>query len=373
MFQRQNRFEQQRRAEIPMGARPVERRATAEIAKSPFPEKCELLISRYEKQRPTIGEIVEDAPRGMYSPEDIENDIAYTQRMESRFHGVRQSADAVAILKRSQFAEAFLATRIEDENWFGQECAVFVTTRCDDVGNGVDFVLEWQGGDAQDPQYYQLAVDVTTAESSTTLGKKSDGIADSIRGKAGGKQGPKYLSEVSYYRSPHTDDVHRLTFLPKVVAALSSNEVDRAMQWVAAKQPLSQGEQKELVLPMVTEMLVQLQEQVVAAIREVCNKYDTFLPLVGEEDARPFLDAFQTLREQLRHAAITEKPTDLFAVYDAFTELTDGPLREIAVPEAYKDSIFVVHALVPVTARVHQALLEQKKRFAQPRSLTKGK
>ena len=356
-----------------MGPRPVERRATPEVAKPTFPEKCELLISRYEKQRPTIEEIAHHAPRGLYTPAEIEQHLAYTQRLESKFRGVPQTPEDVSILKRSQFAEAFLATRIEDEGWFGEECVVFVTTRHDDVGNGVDFVLEWQSGDEEDVQHYQLAVDVTTATSRSILDGKSSAIADSIRGKAGGPRGPKYLSEVAYYRSPHTDEVQRLTFLPKVTVALSPDQVDRAIHLVGAKQSMSQAEQKEMVLPLIAETLAQLQEQVVMAIREVCNKYTAFLPLVGEKVATPFLQELAVIGEQLRHAAATGKAEDLFAVYDAFTELTDGPLREIPVPEAYKDSIFVVHALVPVTARVHQAFLEQKKRFAQPRSLTKGK
>lgn len=360
MMHRMNRFERS-----PADARPNsnEKLHVVEDKATQFPKRCEQFITRYERQRPSIEEIVDLAPRGLYRTEDVVRDITYEERLEGRFRDAGLSDSGLLAAKRGQFAEAYLASRIVDESWFGKDCEVFVTSRVDDISNRVDFVLEWQDAKSKGEDVFQLAVDVTTAVSLDVLNGKVDDIQSSLRGKAGGKQGPVYLSEVQYYQSPHTDKVERLTFLPKVIIALSPEQVDEAMQLVENKQVMSERDLKDWVVPMSQEILAQLQQQAISAMREVCKQYMHFLPLMKVEDAASIAEPLDAIDAGLQRAVISGSIYDLFEVYDAFIALADTKLEACEAPLAYKNLIFVVHAIMPVTAHVHGVCLEQKKRF----------
>ncbi len=336
------------------------------VERSTLSERCDLFVTRYERQRPTLTEIIDEAPTGLYSSQEIAQDMAYEKRLTDAIQQGTHSEREASRDKRARFAEAFLASRIVDERWFGADCEVFTTTSYDDIGNGVDFVLEWQSTQ-EDVEPFRLAVDVTTAQSSGVLDNKAWDIENSIRGVSGGKQGPKYLSEVRYYRSPHTDSIERLTVLPKVIMALEKEQVDSAMRLVDTRQSLTGAAQEKWVMSTIDELLAQLQQQSIMAMHEVCKKYQGFASLIDADTAAVLRSDIAEIEAGIRHASKTGAVRDVFATYDRFVVLADGLLSDIKTPDAYKDSVFVVHALVPVLARMYQTQLEQKKRFAVSR------
>ena len=108
---------------------------------------------------------------GIYTKEVIEKDLADLQKRELQFEEDRSRQFALIL-------EAIIYTQIREARWLGEHAAPILTSRFDDVMNGVDTIVKI-GKEAEGPSHLAFGVDVTF---STHLGDKFKNIKEKIKG-----------------------------------------------------------------------------------------------------------------------------------------------------------------------------------------------
>lgn len=140
---------------------------------------------------------------GLYADEVIAADRAYVAERIRRFNDENAPEDTMHHM-RGELFEAIVNSQIEESDWMGADADVIVTSRYDDIKNGVDGIVEFEregGGSA----HLALAVDVTDSEKK--MAEKFERVKESIRSGS--------LSEIKYFKSKNFRG--ELSGVPRVV------------------------------------------------------------------------------------------------------------------------------------------------------------
>lgn len=167
----------------------------------------ELLVGKLKKK--FVDPFKNDAPDpenfvgDPYTDKEVETDLAETQRRETSIH--KEMHD------RARLAEALLYYLIEHEELFGPKISAIPASRYDDLLNGVDMILEIQGGVGP----HWLAVDVTSSEDKRDIDDKKIAIIKALRNEK--------ITEVKYFQSE--PDIKGRINMPKIVLNITHAEL----------------------------------------------------------------------------------------------------------------------------------------------------
>lgn len=166
------------------------------------------------------------AERDVYEREMVERHLAEVARLDAIFEADRLAAHENAPYARNNevkeygdILEGLIFDQIERAGWFGDGVRPVKTSKFDDYKNGVDMLVELEGG----RKPLALAVDVTFGFKG--MKKKVDRILDEIDNNT--------LGFIRYYRSQDSSYEGKLGKLARVVVGIEMDTIqDLAAAWV---------------------------------------------------------------------------------------------------------------------------------------------
>lgn len=192
----------------------------APIARDPYIQSLiEKRLINLVPDRPDEKEFI-----GIYSEEEINNDLAEVNRLEGIFNTSETKNEYAKNI--SSIYEIVLTDQIESNAWFGENCETFPASKYDDIKNGIDSVCVFKG--EEDSQYLGLGMDVTFTSDSKDLINKLDSIKNCIRSGE--------LPSIKYFKNPHTGDKKKI-FLPKVIVGSRFASAEKLIRLWADKSP----------------------------------------------------------------------------------------------------------------------------------------
>ena len=157
-------------------------------------------------------EILMMALRKIYSPDEIVQDQKKMQEMESVF--IRQDTPiGIELKKLADVLEIVFADGASKHGWLGESAHAIITSKFDDVINGVDTVIEFKESE-KEASHLALGIDVTFGRQ---IGTKLQRIRRDINDGA--------LSSVKYFESKHIGQKGGLQNIPRVAVGASKKTV----------------------------------------------------------------------------------------------------------------------------------------------------
>ena len=149
-----------------------------------------------------------------YTDKEIEKDSAYIQKSEDFFErNDTKEPEKLEARKLGLVFEWIMHRQAELGNWLGPNAVTIKTSKFDDFKNGVDDVVEFQGGESE-TSHLALAID-------TTIGGDSVSKLRRIKEEIDAGQ----LGEIKYFYSEHTNFKGRLTNVPRVVIGVDGTTI----------------------------------------------------------------------------------------------------------------------------------------------------
>jgi hypothetical protein len=202
-----------------------------------------------------------------YSVEMIERDQEMTRRMEEKFHEGDDNLSDEALKKihegkkRSEALETVIIDGGQAMEWFGPNARLIMTTRYDDIYNGVDGVLEFIV-EGETPQRIALAIDASMRPDFSSVERKiTRGISKVNDGNM----------KVKYFQSQADGFKGKLTTVIPIVLGLEGDNSDKLIglfadiQRAAEKsdpsevtEKIAQAKDHPAQVIFLREMLIQL-------------------------------------------------------------------------------------------------------------------
>jgi hypothetical protein len=175
-----------------------------------------------------------------YGESNVMADLARVTEIESKF--VAKETDKI-----SDIFEALVVWNGEQSNWLGENAVTIQTSRYDDVINGVDAVIEFQGREPRTASYLGLAADVTFSMSAVDK-------FDKLRGQIENGE----LSKVKYFHSSHMSLHGQLSNLPEVVIGVEGRMVlELGELWLERQHGvLAEHKVQIMLLKQIREQLI---------------------------------------------------------------------------------------------------------------------
>lgn len=160
--------------------------------------------------------------RDLYGDENVNRDTEYVDRMEKKFRE-SISFESEQGRKIARALEVIIAEQIELSDWLGPDAVTIVSSRFDDIVNGVDLVAEFQNKEERKASHMALAVDVTSGDD---LSGKIERIKKEIlRGE---------LARVKYFESEFLGLRGELRDIPRVVVGIEQRTMGHLGElWLA--------------------------------------------------------------------------------------------------------------------------------------------
>jgi len=147
----------------------------------------------------------------VYEDYEIEKNLTYTAGREEQFE--REKEKQPQEMRRaheiSKILEAILYEHGELSDWFGPSAVTTLTSRYDDIANGVDEIIGFEGGVAEDFSYIGLAVDITTGQD---VAKKFRTIRKELESGS--------MAKVKYFTDPDGNHVKGGLEIPRVIVGI---------------------------------------------------------------------------------------------------------------------------------------------------------
>ena len=199
-------------------------------------------------------------PKGPYSQEAVNRDLAEVRRMEAEWEQ-KGSPQYLANKKIATIFEAIIFQHAELSEWLGGQAFTLKTSRFDDI-KGVDAVVEFRSTDSS--AYLGLAMDVTFSadpDSSEGMTKKFDKIFERIENGT--------LNKIKYFHAKNKNiNIHgQLNDVPEVViGADKSTVLELAELWRARKNNLLA--EHKIQIMMLRQIEAQLRVFIAYALRQ---------------------------------------------------------------------------------------------------------
>lgn len=176
---------------------------------------------------------------GLYDKENINEDIKYVRSIRNSDTYVKDRDPAATAL------EYMVMEGVYSDEWFGEGYGVIPTLEHDDVVNGIDMVVSFDG---EGGERSHLGIDVTVSSDEDVVEKK---IKRTIRDLRKGK-----LSEVKYFCDDDEPNDKGMREMPRVVVNLDISAVRQVLNDFKLKEKPSIN--KEFGKYISSEILVQL-------------------------------------------------------------------------------------------------------------------
>jgi len=232
--------------------------------------------------------------------EEVEQDRKYVDKMESRFKAGETGEEKEGRMLAT-ILEAIIHEQAELSDWLGPDATTIKPSRYDDIANGVDELVEFQG--EEETSYLAMAIDVTFGED---VAKKFTRIKEEIdRG---------VLGEVKYFFSEYTGKRKKLENVPRVVIGADARTVkELADLWVEGKKKELGGH--KIQFQILDEILIQAEafhnyankfghDNVALAYREMARKIEEIIKEkfsgAGSQDSGERDERFYDIRMMLK-------------------------------------------------------------------------
>lgn len=221
----------------------------------------------------------------LYSPEEVDADIAEIQRREGSFEN--DTSKQIA-----EICEAIIIDHAYKSEWLGPTCDTARSSKYDDYCHGVDMIAEYPVGE-QGWAHFAFGIDVTYSRSASN--KKLETIKREIDNRQ--------LGEVKYYENDQGMRKH-LEHIPHLVVGFEKDTVEKlAGLWVQEDDESTRGKasaelgRSEVKYTLLAQIKIQL---------------ETFLAYTQargfEKEAAEFARALDILEPTL--AQLEEAPED---------------------------------------------------------------
>jgi len=271
----------------------------------------------------------------IFSDESINRDLAMVERFEEKFENQLEHLSRADIEKihdgekRSEILEIIIASDGERYQWMGKNTRSNLTSRFDDIVNGVDVIYEFMGDNevANEDNIDRIALGIDASRNSDVyaLEKKLEKNVKKIMNLDKQK-----LPEVKYFQSAINKDFRgKLTTIIPVIIGLDSDHVNELMQLCAVARTLSDPKVFENLKNLdldpekrqtkLTEQLLKHPAQVVF-YRQVVTQLNYYLKLLKDKndpnselhrnEINSILNKVQKIKEEKKDISITNYSND---------------------------------------------------------------
>ena len=152
----------------------------------------------------------------------VNQDMQYVRDREAQFE-MESMPEAREDKKMATIMEVIINEQVELNDWLGPNAETVISSRYDDIANGVDGIIRLQREGEGDIDLC-LAVDVTFSSDSTHIRGKFNKIFENI------EKGE--LTEIKYFTVPNPEDVHEYEYkgsvkMPRVVIGIERQIVEK--------------------------------------------------------------------------------------------------------------------------------------------------
>jgi len=207
----------------------------------------------------------------LYGQEVVTADLEYVERMEEKFSNPLDSQSRI-LKEKAEVLEAIISREADQNMWFGENSAIILTSKFDDIKNGIDAVIEFEKEEGIST--LGLAVDVTFGNA---VGKKMDKIEQSIR------EGKK--TSVKYFESELGDFRGELRNIAKVIVGVDGR-TEAELENFFAERKGSDFANHQVQLQILEEIIIQCEyfKSIAEEVRRenVFKSYDRALKIISK-------------------------------------------------------------------------------------------
>ncbi len=239
----------------------------------------------------------------LYDAATIENDEKSVRNALEHF--AERDSEAARIGKqRGELFESIINSQIAESDWMGPNADVIVPSKFDDIKNGVDGIVEFEGEEGAN---YHLALAVDVTESKQHLAQKFEDVKRSIR------QGS--LSKIKYFKSKNFRG--ELSEVPRVVVGADRGTINNISRLLLQFKRLQSSVAEQRKNPD-DRSIPQGAAKELAKIRTEIAEHP--LQTLVLTEAKIQLEAFKIYAQRKNKHEVVEAYTRVLSIIDAIIE-----------------------------------------------------
>jgi len=206
----------------------------------------------------------------IYGKEVVQKDLKYIQELKNKFEA-DSTPEKAEVKKHADVLEAVIADQTELNDWMGPDASTIVASEKDDMGNGVDIIVEFLRDNGV--SHLALAIDVTHGQD---VKNKMERIKKEIKS---GK-----LTEVKYFKSENSGFKGKLEHIPRVIIGADKNTIlELGELWLERNnEALAKHKIQFQILEEIKIQLEAFRDYATEQKQhEIANKYAKSLRIIG--------------------------------------------------------------------------------------------
>ncbi|MEX1014819.1 MAG: hypothetical protein WDZ80_06695 [Candidatus Paceibacterota bacterium] len=238
------------------------------------------------KEKSPAERINEEDFKDVYGEEEIKVDLEKISRMEEKHKDNQESNEFGK--RYADVLETVITDAGEKNNWFGPDIKINRASKFDDYFNGTDLIFELGSPDNL------LAVDLTYSKGWGEVSQKIRNVKETIDSEK--------LIDIKYFQSKTDNKKENKNKIPKVVVALSFEELTKiARLWSAESAPISE-KAKEAHRKMLDESSVQVE-----ILQQVISQLEVFINYSEQNNKEELVEKFSKILEKFKELSHSEK------------------------------------------------------------------